>query len=46
MITRVTQLIFIFQLMFIFRILRSCKSRFSHISNSLYEICTKEFRVF
>ena len=42
----VTYLNIMFQLMFIFRILRAWKATFSHLSISLYELCTKEFRVF
>jgi len=35
-----------FHLMFVFRILSSWNARFTHLSISLYELCTKEFRVF
>jgi len=41
----VKHLVFMFQLIFFFRNLRSLKARFSHRSISLHEICTKVFRV-
>ena len=39
-------LVFMFRLMFIFRILISWKATYSHLSFSLLEICTKAFSVF
>jgi len=44
--TSVTYLIFMFRLMFIFRILISWKATFSRPSISHMELCTNEFRVF
>ena len=41
----VTQLVFMFQLIFIFRILRSWKARFSHRCILFNEVCTKEYQV-
>ena len=38
-------LVFMFQLIFIFRILRSWKSRSSHRSISPYEVFTKDFQI-
>ena len=41
----VTHLVYMFQLIFFFRILRSWKARFPHPSISPHEVCTKEFQV-
>ena len=41
----VTHLLFMFELIFFFRILRSWKPRFSHRSISPHEVSTKEFQV-
>jgi len=46
MLTSITYLIFRLQLMFTFRILMSRKARFTHLSISIYVLCTKDFRVF
>jgi hypothetical protein len=41
----VTHLVFRFQLIFFFRILRSWKARFSHRCILHHEVCTQEFQV-
>ena len=41
----VTHLVFMFQLTFFFRILRSCKARFTNHSISPNELCTNEIQV-
>ena len=43
--TSVTYLFFMFRLVFFFRMLISWKATYSHLSISLLELCTNEFRV-